>query len=65
MDVGGYRYNNKGFCEKFTFSKSINRGRTTIIEVHDSIIWNEILLENFFIGLKISGKNIRADKLSQ
>ena len=28
-----YRYNNKGFCEKFTFPKSINRGRTTIIEV--------------------------------
>ena len=33
MDVGGYRHNNKGFCENFTFRKSINRGRTTIIEV--------------------------------
>ena len=33
MDVGGYRHNNKGFCENFTFPKSINRGRTTIIEV--------------------------------
>ena len=33
MDVGGYRHNNKGFFEKFTFPKSINRGRTTIIEV--------------------------------
>ena len=32
MDVGGYRHNNKGFCEKFTFPKSINRRRTTIIE---------------------------------
>ena len=29
MDVGGYRHNNKGFCENFTFPKSINRGRTT------------------------------------
>ena len=28
-----YRHNNKGFfCENFTFPKSINRGRTTIIE---------------------------------
>ena len=33
MDVGGYRYNNKGFCENFIFLKFINRGRTTIIEV--------------------------------
>ena len=32
IDVGGYRHN-KGFCEKFTFLKSINRGRMTIIEV--------------------------------
>ena len=29
----GYRHNNKGFCENFTFPKFINRGRTTIIEV--------------------------------
>ena len=33
MDVGGYRHNNKGFCENFTFPKSINWGRMTIIEV--------------------------------
>ena len=33
MYVGGYRHNNKGFCENFTFPKSINRRRTTIIEV--------------------------------
>ena len=33
MDVRGYRHNNKGFCENFTFPKSINRGRITIVEV--------------------------------
>ena len=33
MDVDGYRHNNKGFCENFTFLKSISRGRMTIIEV--------------------------------
>ena len=33
MDVGAYRYNNKGFCENFIFLKSINRRSTTIIEV--------------------------------
>ena len=33
MDVGRYIHNNKGFCENFKFPKSINRGRTTIIDV--------------------------------
>ena len=33
MDVGGYRHNNKSFCENFTFPNSINRGKTSIIEV--------------------------------
>ena len=30
---GGYRHKNKGFYENFIFLKSINRERTTIIEV--------------------------------
>ena len=30
---GEYRHNNKDFCENFTFPKSINKRRTTIIEV--------------------------------
>ena len=33
MHVNGYRRNNKGFYENFTFLKSINRGRKTIIVV--------------------------------
>ena len=34
MGVGGYRHKFKGFfCEKFTFTKSINRERTTITRV--------------------------------
>ena len=33
IDVGGYRYNNKGCCKNFTFLNFINRARTTIIEV--------------------------------
>ena len=40
MYVGGYRHNNKGFCENFTFTKSINRRRTTIIEVPMQAWWN-------------------------
>ena len=31
IDVRGYRHNNKGFYENFTFLKSINKGRTGII----------------------------------
>ena len=33
MDIGEYRHNNKGFCENFTFPKSINRERMIIVEV--------------------------------
>ena len=34
MDVDRYRHKYKCFCEKFTFPKSINRRRMTIIRVH-------------------------------
>ena len=33
MGVHGDRHNYKGFCEKFTLLKSINRGRMTISRV--------------------------------
>ena len=33
MDVNGYKHNNKGFCENFTFLKSINKEKMTIIVV--------------------------------
>ena len=33
MGVGEYRHKYKGFCEKFIFWKSINKGRTAIIGV--------------------------------
>ena len=39
MDVGRYRHNNKGFYKNFTFSKSINKGRTTIIEIPMRAWW--------------------------
>ena len=49
MDVGGYRHNNKGFCKNFTFLKSINRGRTTIVEVHNASLV-ELLLSLLFLS---------------
>ena len=39
MGTGGYRHNNKGFCEILSFQKSINRGRATIIEVSDEAFY--------------------------
>ena len=42
MDDGGYRQNNKGFCENITFLKSINRGRKTIIEVPMHATWRSL-----------------------
>ena len=32
MDIGGYKYNFKSFCEKFTYPMFINRGRTIITQ---------------------------------
>ena len=34
MGIDGSRYKYKGFCEKFTFPKSINRG------AHESLVGN-------------------------
>ena len=33
MNIGGHSNKYKGFCEKFTFTKSMNKGRKTIIRV--------------------------------
>ena len=39
FDISGYIHNNTGCYEKFTYPKSINKGRMTIVEVrHASLV---------------------------
>ena len=47
MDIGRYRYNYEGFCEKFAFLMIMNRGRTHSMHFYAfNSIFFDILRQN-------------------